>query len=200
MVILSCAPVRAATIATPGVGVTDHTSAVGPIYTFDYALTNTTVCTVNCTGTTTGHSIPGYILALREFAVPYFTDAAITAITAPMDWTWHIVATDLFNLGHSAEALVWDAQTETAGIALGATLDGFGFQSTFGPGKGPFQGTLGGGGTIAGDPAIPLSPNAIAAGILPLDVPSVPEPATLALLALALFGVGALRSKNTLAA
>ena len=65
-----------------------------------------------------------------------------------------IANTDRFALGHGAKTLLWTAQTDGSGIpAAEALLGGF------------------------GDPAIPRSPNAIAAGIA-----AVPKPQTYALL------------------
>lgn len=141
---------------------------------YTYTLTNTTTCMGNCLDTVGGLSITDYILSIREFAIPYFDDADIATILSPSNWTYSISSTDVFNLGFGAKAIVWEAVTDNAGIALGATLGGFGYESSYEPGKGPYSFTLGNGTTSYGDPAIPLSPNAVAAGISPLS--NVPEP------------------------
>lgn len=162
-------------VADTGAGIDDgigHPDA--NTWSYTYTLTNTTTCLGNCLSTVGGVSIADYILSIREFAIPYFDDAGITAILAPSNWTYSISSTDVFNLGFGAKAIVWQAVTDNAGIALGATLGGFGYESSYEPGKGPYSFTLGNGTTSYGDPAIPLSPNAVAAGILPLS--NVPEP------------------------
>lgn len=144
-------------------------------WTYTYSLTNITDCFGNCGDTAPTSfgtkSIYNYILAVREFAIPYFDDANVTLITAPANWTSQVVANDIFGLGSGAHALVWTALTDNSGIALGATLGGLSYESTFGPGKGPFSTTFGGGWVVLGDPAMPLSPSAIAAGIAPSAIP-----------------------------
>lgn len=160
----------------PEVAITD---SIVPIdantWTYTYTLTNITHCFLDCGNTAPTafgtKSISDYILAVREFAIPYFDDANVTLVTAPANWISQVVADDIFGLGSGAHALVWTALTDNSGIALGATLGGFSYESTFGPGKGPFSTTFGGGWVVLGDPAIPLSPSAIAAGIAPSAIP-----------------------------
>ncbi len=155
------------------VAVVDHVSHDG-VWTFDYSLTNNTSCVGNCGDTLQHLPIMSYWLGVREFAVPYFSDAGINHISAPTGWSWEVVSTDMFHLGSGASALVWTAAADDARIAMNATLGGFGYDANYGPGKGPFSATNGLGDTMLGDPAIPLSPDAAAAGILPTS--PVPEP------------------------
>lgn len=176
----------AITLATPcanafylvpatGANIDDGTGHPGEnVWSYTYTLTNTTQCMGNCLDTVGGLSISDYILSIREFAIPYFDDAGITNILSPSDWSYSISSNDLFSLGFGAKAIVWQAITANAGIALGATLGGFGYEAGFEPGKGPYSFTLGNNTTTYGDPNIPLSPNAVAAGITSLN--SVPEP------------------------
>jgi hypothetical protein len=132
-------------------------------------------------------------LAIKEFVVPYFSDANITTIVSPIGWTPTIVNTDLFQLGNNAEILDWT--TANQGIAAGSSLTGFGYLSSYAPGKGPFEVTFMTGNTFDGDPGIPLSPNAIAAGIVALPVPE-PETYTLMLAGLGLIGVAIRRRQK----
>lgn len=111
---------------------------------------------------------------MREFALPYFDDAGITTILSPTGWQSRIDPADRFSLGFGARTLIWSAQADGAGIALGASIGGFNYAAGFAAGKGPFTATLGNLQSRVGDPAIPLSPNAVAAGIAPLA--PVPEP------------------------
>lgn len=146
----------------------------GSIWRYEYTLTNNTTCFGGCGSTDGGKPISSYVLGVRQFAVPYFDDAGVMTLMAPEGWIVQIVAEDIFELGHGAQALVWSASIDDAGIAIDASLNGFAYEALFEPGKGPFSATLGNGNAMYGDPAIPLSPNAVAAGILPLN--PLPEP------------------------
>ena len=55
-------------------------------------------------------------------------------------------------------------------------IGGFSYQTLYAPGKGPFSAAFGNTDEFIGDPAVPLSPNAIRAGIG--QPTQVPEPAT----------------------
>ena len=182
---------------TPNAAVTDLVTALPTgQWSYDYSLTNHTSCLGFCWDTMFGgKSILGFMFAVREFGLPYFDDAGITAIHSPADWQFSIVDADRFALGQGAKTLVWTAQTDTAGIAaLGASLGGFGYSAAYAAGKGPFSAALGNGSSYLGDPAIPRSPNAIDAGI-PL-LTAVPEPQTYALLLAGLVCLaGGLQSK-----
>ena len=173
------------------VAVTDTTTLdSSAIWTYSYSLRNNTTCFLSCSDTVNGKSISGYVLAVREFAVPYFADAQISSIFSPAGWAYTISTGDRFNLGNTAGALIWFATSDLSGIALDASLGGFGYQTLYGPGKGPFSATLGNLSSFHGDPAIPLSPNAIAAGIAPVS--SVPEPESYLLVLLSLVAVASL--------
>ncbi len=154
----------------------------GGQWSYQYMVTNTTVCRFDCGNTVGGVPIGQGAASIRSFSLPYFEDAGITALMAPAGWTVAITDANSFEL-LGAKTLVWTASVlnPIAGIALGASKAGFGYQAGFAAGKGPFSTTLGNGGVFVGDPAIPWSPMAISAGITP-----VPEPSPAALLALGL--------------
>jgi hypothetical protein len=130
-------------------------------------------------------------LAIKEFIIPFFPDANISSITSPTDWTATIINTDEFSLGNNAEIIDW--VTSSNFIATQSTLSGFGYTSTYAPGKGPFETLNQINSLFLGDPAVPLSPNAIAAGIQP-----IPEPETYAIIVagLGVLGVVARRRKS----
>jgi hypothetical protein len=116
--------------------------------------------------------------AISRFAVPYFTDAGITSIDSPTGWNYTIADVDTFGLGFGAKTLQWAVDTMAPSavyISLGGSLSGFEYTANYGPAKGPFL-VSGGGNTVIGDPAIPGSPNALAAGLEPLEITAVPEP------------------------
>ena len=131
---------------------------------------------------------------ITDYLLPYFSDAGIVIAQTPTGWAWQIDAVDSFNLGHGAETLHWYATAVAYGIAAtslgddhthpaGDTLGGFSYGADFGPVKSPFISVFQEGFAAAGDPALPGSPNAIAAGLnSPLQTNGVPEPASLALL------------------
>jgi hypothetical protein len=120
----------------------------------------------------------GRIGVVSRFAVPYFTDAGITSIDSPTGWSYTIADIDTFELGFGAKTLQWAVDTMAPSavyISLGGSLSGFGYTANYGPAKGPFL-VSGGGNTVIGDPAIPGSPNALAAGLEPMGITAVPEP------------------------
>jgi hypothetical protein len=126
--------------------------------------------------------------AIGSFQLPYFSDAGITDIRSPAGWTYAIVDTDEFGLGSGAETLVW---TATGGATIGAassegpagSLSGFGYTASYSSvySQAGVQ-TVSGAFPILVDPALPGSPDALAAGLVPTTFPSasvVPEPSTL---------------------
>jgi hypothetical protein len=130
--------------------------------------------------------------ATNTFELPYFTDAGITGITSPTGWRVTIDPTDAFGLGGGAETLVWTAdagygvQPDTGAGA--PTLSGFGYTAAYTSVYAPAGVLLGSSPYLdIVDPALPGSPAALAAGLVPTPFPvasSVPEPsAALALLA-----------------
>jgi hypothetical protein len=115
----------------------------------------------------------GCLTSGDRFAVPYFTDAGITNINSPTGWTYTIDNVDTFGLGFGAETLRWAAGGGFS-IPVGGNLSGFGYTASYGAVKGPFS-VSDGRRTVFGDPAIPGSPNALAAG-LKQETTAVPEP------------------------
>ena len=152
---------------------------------------------------------PSYVdkARLTDYLLPFFSDAALSAIQAPTDWAWRIDTDDRFNLGHGAQTLHWYSTSLSSGIAggeyrgldlgvAGVTLRGFSFTSDFGPVKAPFLAgfSTNPGFWIPGDPALPGSPGARAAGLnQPFYVPSVPEPTTVVLVMAGLMQIGVTR-------
>ena len=169
----------------PSTTITDPVQNLGGnSWSYSYTLSNQTTCFGSCTDTFAGKPIATFAGAIREFSLPYFSDSGINTLLAPTNWSATILAENRFGL-LGAQTLVWTALTDTAGIALGANLAGFGYRASFAAGKGPFETILGIGGaagTFRGDPAIPRSPNAILAGIPPLG--ALPEPGSVTLAAL----------------
>ena len=150
----------------------------GPALTaYQYSVTNTS--SLFGGGTIDGLPV-ATLLGITDFYLPYFDDSGTSAITSPSNWSWAIQQFDLFELGFTAGVLHW--HTDTAAIAVGAMLAGFGFNAPFSPVKAPFQIYIQGGGNFQGDPPIPGSPNAMYAGLPPIPT-AIPEPSSLALLA-----------------
>lgn len=176
---------------TLNISVTDQTDQLAQTdWLYQYTVNNLSTCFGNCGDTVLGKPIYQYILGVNTFSIPFFDDGAITDIKAPAGWSYQILATNTFNLAN-AGTLQWSATADNAYVALGASLAGFSYHTTFAPGKGPFQTGFGGGDTFAGDPAIPMSPHAILAGIG--NATQVPEPATGVLM---LAGLGALLARR----
>lgn len=130
---------------------------------------------------------------ITDYLLPYFSDAGIAITEIPTGWAWRIDAVDSFELGHGAATLHWYATSVAYGIAAtslgdafehpaGDTLGGFSYVADFGPVKSPFISKFHGGVSLTGDPALPGSPNANAAGLNSPFANGVPEPASLALL------------------
>ena len=142
---------------------------------------------------------------INTFEVPYFADAGITAITSPSGWSYAVEATDTFGLGSGAETLVW---TAAAGFGLlpgtdagpAPTLSGFGYTAGYDSVYSP-AGVLMASSVYLDivDPALPGSPDALAAGLVPTPFPSasaVPEPAALLTMLAGLGVVAAARRRR----
>lgn len=165
---------------------------IGSLWQYNYKVTNLSTCWGNCLDTIVGKPILTYWMDVTTYAIPFFSDAGITQIDSPAGWTYQILADDTFGLGFGAGTLQWSTVGEAAGIALNASLSDFSYRSAYAPGKGPFTASLRIGDTFAGDPGIPLSPNAILAGI-GAPPAAIPEPQTW-LLFLSALGILAARA------
>ncbi|MFO7570271.1 MAG: PEP-CTERM sorting domain-containing protein, partial [Smithellaceae bacterium] len=140
-----------------------------------------------------------------------FDDANMLNIKSPDLWTHTILNVaeigndwgtpfgyiNLTSEEYSFEKLLYWSTTYEHGIPLGESLTGFGYEAAYGPAKAPYLIYTSFGFQditsfpMTGDPMIPSSPDAIAAGLLPVQPPvsSIPEPSTLLLLAIGLIGI-----------
>ena len=187
--------------ATCGMGVFSPASTVTPQAsgTYDYAYTLTS----EFGSCVSFHGAAPYVI--NSFEMPYFADAGVTAIESPAGWTAHIDSTDAFGLGGGAETLVW---TASAGFGLAPVTDisdrlslsGFGYTADYASAYAP-AGYLTGSSTLLEpvDPALPASPEALAAGLVPTSFPSasaVPEPSVLLTMLAGLGFVAAARRRR----
>jgi hypothetical protein len=149
---------------------TDVTSTVTPsgsIFTYDFSVLNG--CRIN--------DQP----LLADFFLPYFSDAGVSDIVVPDDWSYSIdPSDDLFDLSN-AGVIEFESATP-----LGYSYtSGFSYAADYGGIEGPFAMSLttdGVSSTLFGDPLIPASPDAVSA----LGTAAVPEPSTTAPLILGL--------------
>lgn len=186
--LLACTVAHASTaIVSKGVGasIVDVVAPQSGTWTYTYEIENTDQCIgeLSCAAMVTDPGDYGiakpftsYWLSIRAFAIPIFSDAGLANITDPQGWKHEIVNANHFGL-LNASTLIWRAIGDGDGVAPGSSLSGFSYSANFGAGKGPFSVANAFGSIYFGDPAIPLSPAAQAAGIS-----AVPEPSAFAML------------------
>lgn len=137
--------------------------------------------------------------------IPYFADAGVTNITCPgtcwnalsgQGWFWSTPSVNSVGgtpgFGNPNDlALSWEWPADTPVLGPGTSLSGFGFTASYAPVKGPFNLRFALGQAYFGDPAIPGSPLALAAGYVePYPVTGVPEAGTYAMLLAGLAWLG----------
>ena len=148
-----------------GAEVGSSVTPVGQRWDYAFAVTNKTNETFCC--------LPP---AIKDFSLPYFSDAGIAEISAPTDWNFEILGGNPFGL-KGADILHWFTSTPSAELYRFGAAGIFGFTADFAAAKGPFQVAFSNAGTLFGDPSVPASPMALAAGLRPID--AVPEPSQL---------------------
>lgn len=172
--------------------------------TFDYV--------VDASGGVTGWGCSGYALPaqdtpgfMSDFYLPYFSDMGIKDVTvsgyggfASIAWTYDLeTANDLFGIGGGV--MHFATLERPAMLDLFGNSVEIGFNALYAGTKGPFQEALfdpatGVARTYSGDPLIPGSPMTLKA-LNPAGA-TVPEPASLALLALGALGLCLARRKK----
>jgi hypothetical protein len=110
--------------------------------------------------------------------IPYFSDSFLSGITEPTDWSLSIGTTDVFGLGNGAGFMTWSFTGITAPTSPTTLSPMFSFQSLYAPGVSPTQYVLTDGTIVnlSGFGLVPLSPQALAAGLQPYNIAAVPEP------------------------
>ncbi|HFD12093.1 MAG TPA: hypothetical protein ENJ32_06465 [Crenotrichaceae bacterium] len=155
---------------------------------YNYKIQST--CLLGCSETISGLTIPE-AFKTTDFYLPYFSDAGISNISSPAGWTSMIESSnDRFNLGNGAGVIHWHALSGHE-LGLDSTLSGFIYTSTLtGSVKAPFSLDYIGAGPWDGDPPIPASPSAIAAGLPKISAVPIPAAVWLFLTGiLSLFGL-----------
>lgn len=171
--------------AEPSANIVDFVTGSASSWNYSYTVTNTTDCYLTCDAGTWY----GELTSISQFALPFFTDAGISAIASPTGWSSQVAANDLFNLGNGTKTIIWTADSTSTSILVGNTLSGFGYQANYSAGKGPYQITQVRGAIALGDPAIPLSPLAQTAGIQPMTMVDEPASSAMLIAGLGLMGV-----------
>lgn len=122
---------------------------------------------------------------ITAIQIPYFDDSHVTDFKAAAGWGMSLIAN---NVGDRIPGTQIEVLTAPgAGLQVGEQTGTFSFSSIYAPVKAPYLVTYASGRGIFGDPWIPGSPDAIAAGL-----PPVPEPGTGAMMLLGLCLLGAL--------
>ena len=169
---------------------------------YSYTVTNLSECVGNCSDTVGGQPIDTSGLVINRFDLPYFGDYGtlpIETATSPTGWTATLLSgTPFVNEDGStllnSMTLRWTASNGNPGLAIGDSLGGFGYKAGFGAGYAPYKVGFPDSTTVYGDPPIPLSAAAQAAGIQPLA--AVPEPQAWLLMAIGLAGLGLRSAKR----
>ena len=151
-------------------------SPLGQRWAYSFAVNNQTNETFCC--------LPPLI---KDFSLPYFSDAGIADISEPSDWSFEILSGNKFGL-QGADTLHWTTSVPASEIRKFGPAGVFGFTANYAAAKGPFVVAFTDFGSFSGDPAVPASPLALAAGLVPIT--SVPEPSSSAMLLLGLMIVG----------
>ncbi len=159
---------------------------------YNYEIQNN--CFGNCEDTIGGVPIPD-LYQVDEFYLPYFSDSGISAINSPSGWSYNIESSnDLFNLGSGAGVIHWSASTGNE-LALYGILSGFTYTSSLVSSvKAPFRLDYVNDDYNIGDPPIPASPSALAAGLTPIS--AVPVPASIWLFGSGLLGLLGFRKRK----
>ncbi len=162
--------------------------------TTEYNYEINTSCFGFCSDTIGGIPISDLNMT-NNFYIPYFSDAGITNISSPTGWSFSIENNnDLFNLGNNAGVLHWSTSPGNE-LPLDTPLSGFTYSSSITNSvKAPFKIEYSLGGFRIGDPPIPASPLAIAAGLPAIT--TVPLPASLWLMGVALMSLFRIKKSN----
>ncbi|MCW8889990.1 MAG: VPLPA-CTERM sorting domain-containing protein [Sedimenticola sp.] len=156
-----------------------------------------TDCIGFCLDTMGGIEIPTLYKA-NHFYIPYFTGSGISNISSPTGWSHTVeITNDVFGLGPNAGVIHWEAAIGYE-LDLYTSLSGFFYTSTINSSvKAPFRLQYSyDGRSLDGDPPIPASPNALAAGLQSISTTSVPIPASTWLFGLGLVGMSVVRKRR----
>ncbi|MFA9217945.1 MAG: PEP-CTERM sorting domain-containing protein [Sphingomonadaceae bacterium] len=123
-------------------------------------------------------------MSLQSIEIPYFNDHGIQGEIMLADgWSQSIIATPPYTFASPNELVL---TAPDGGLAVGQASGVFSYTSIYAPVKAPYSGTYAFGWKFYGDPLIPGSPDALAAGYPSAQLPAVPEPDSIAMLVLGL--------------